>query len=145
MKKGLLITSILIILLVAILGSTVLNQRYTLAIEKNWSIQLPRSYDELYGIDSGQSFLGDGERFHVFEYRDNHDVIAALSWKKGPNADLEESIYKILKSLGASATFTPDFSSEYLYSTHVRADGTSTLYLVFFESTHRLYLIESIF
>jgi hypothetical protein len=145
MKKGLLITSILIILLVAVLGSYVLNQRYTLAIERNWSIQLPRSYDELYVIDSGQSFLGDGERFHVFEYRDNHDVIAALSWENGPNTDIEDSISKILKSLGASATFTPDFKSEYLYSTHVRSDGYSTLYLVFFESTHRLYLIESIF
>ena len=145
MKKGLLITSILIILLVAILGSYVLNQRYTLAIEKNWSIQLPRSYDELYVIDSGESFLGDGERFHVFEYSGNHDVIAALSWEKGPNAKVEESITKILQSLGASATFAPDFKLDYLYSTHVLSDGTSTLHLVFFESTHRLYVIESIY
>lgn len=144
MKKAYLIAGMLIIV-VAGLGFYVVNQwRYAHVIEANWSIMLPTSYDEIYKIDSGQSFLGDGQRFHVFEVRNQSDVIDALAWTNGPNSTIEESVTTLIRALKVDSAYRPDFQIPYRYYTQTKTDH-STIYLVYFETIQRLLIIEDIY
>lgn len=44
----------------------------------NWSIKLPNLYKEIYSIDSGPGFHGDGERYNIFDYKNQEEVISSL-------------------------------------------------------------------
>lgn len=144
MKKGYWIAGILILAVMS-LGFYALSQgRYVRVIEANWSIKLPASYDEIYKTDSGPSFLGDGQRYHVFEVRDHNTVIDAVAWKSGPNSTIEAAIAKIIRELKVDPTYRPDFQIDYHYYTQTESDH-STIYLVYFEVTQWLVIIEDIF
>ena len=41
---------------------------YMRTVNLNWELDLPASQGCLYETDSGASFHGDGERYHVLEY-----------------------------------------------------------------------------
>lgn len=40
---------------------------YSNIIQANWEVELPLEYKEIYSIDSGPSFLGDGKRYHILK------------------------------------------------------------------------------
>ena len=44
---------------------------YVRTVQLNWELELPASEGCLYETDSGASFSGDGERYHVLAYADN--------------------------------------------------------------------------
>lgn len=64
----------MIIILISVFLYIQINKPYTEIININWSIKLPNSYKEIYSIDSGASFHGDGERYHIFEYTKEGDI-----------------------------------------------------------------------
>lgn len=53
-------------------------------IRANWDLALPSGYTELYQTDTGESFLGDGVRYHVFGYEDGSALEEAVSWQEEP-------------------------------------------------------------
>ena len=67
-------------------------QDYTSAIYANWSIQLSNNYTEVYSTDDGQSFNGDGRRYHVFQYEDINDIENSLNWKTNKNTIIENQV-----------------------------------------------------
>ena len=51
---------------------------YVRTVQLNWELELPASEGCLYETDSGASFGGDGERYHVLAYADDGGLEEAL-------------------------------------------------------------------
>lgn len=118
------------------------NKPYTDIIKQNWTIELPKAEKVLYSADSGASFQGDGERYHVLQYNSNENI--QLTWIETKNKTIESEINKILENLKVSKENMPDFTSNYKYSTREK-DFYDKLYLIYLSETNRLYVIENIF
>lgn len=148
MKKSL--KGSVIILLIIILSSVTAfifiknNEPYTKIINMNWSIKLPSSYKEIYSIDSGASFQGDGQRYHILKYDGEDDLNLALNWENNKNEYMETSVQKVLNTLNVSKGNMPDFQDNYKYYTKILKDN-SKIYLIFFTDTKKLYVIEDIY
>lgn len=147
MKK--LMMFLIVILLVIVLIITVvfygnINKPYTEIINSNWSIELPNSYKEIYSIDSGASFHGDGERYHIFEYKNKKDIDILLNWENNKNIAIESAIEKVLNNLNVAQVNRPNFKDEYKY--YFKAgDDSSKVYFIFVPNTKMLYVIEDIY
>lgn len=133
-----------IVVFVVFLTLFIRANRYSESIYLNWSIDLPDSYREVYSADSGPSFHGDGERYHIFEYRNGDEINQALKWSKGKNALLEEEVNEILDKLNIPEEYMPDYDEEYKFSIKAKTDS-SIIYLIYTPDTGRLYIIENIF
>lgn len=146
-KSKIIITFLVIaILLISICGFYIYNyikehNIYSNIIRENWNIELSSEYKEIYSDDSGGSFLGDGERYHVFEYIDCIDIEKSLDWKSDKNAIMEANVLKILSSLNVPSEKLPNFEEEYKY--YSKKDGDSSkLYIVFLPAMKMVYVIE---
>lgn len=135
---------ILCLFLILILGAC--SSDYNKVIETNWEIPLPKSYEELYSIDSGASFHGDGYRYHVFSYKEElkQNEIAKFSSEK--NVNVEKEVENILISLKVSKESRPDFSEEYYwYKKNDNNDLRNNLYLIYFIQDKMLHIIEEFY
>ncbi|MPQ44866.1 hypothetical protein [Clostridium tarantellae] len=138
---------VLIILILSIIGFLIFqfvkNENiYSNIIKSNWKIELPTEYNEIYSNDSGDSFLGDGQRYHIFEYKDTTNIIKSLNWQENKNINVELNILKILSNLDISSEFLPDFKHDYQYFSQTEPDS-SEIYIVFFEELRKVYIIEN--
>ena len=144
-KLLILLGSILLVIALLIVFLYVqITKPYSEIINMNWSIKLPTSYKEIYSVDSGASFHGDGERYHVFEYKNEEDINLSLNWKNNKNVAIESSTEKVLNTLNISKEEMPNFESEYKHYTKEKEDDSSKIYLIFFTDTKKLYVIEDI-
>ena len=98
---GLLALPVLLVLsvLMIFLGS----EDYTRIIRLNWELDLPASEDCLYETDSGASFGGDGERYHVLEYSSDSQLQETLEQEATPISPAEEAVTAILDGLSVPA------------------------------------------
>jgi hypothetical protein len=146
MKKFLIFTGsvLLVFVFLAISFYIKFNKPYTEIINLNWSIILPKDYKVIYSADSGPSFNGDGERYHIFEYKNEENVDNSLKWKSEKNDNFELKIKEILDNLNVSNESRPDFQSKYKYYSQMKEDN-SEIYLIFMADTKKLYVIEDIF
>jgi len=119
------------------------NNNYDTIIYQNWSIHLPKSYQEVYSKDSGSSFLGDGERYHVFQYNKLSDIKESLVWENTRNSIMESEILKITEYLDVLDEYIPNFENEYNY--FIKYENYSTIYLILIEDSKLLYIIEDIY
>ena len=117
-------------------------QGYTSAIYTNWSIQLPSSYTEVYSTDDGQSFNGDGSRYHVFQYEDINDIENSLDWKTNKNTIVENQVIEIMNNLDIDDMYLINFDQTYKYVEKYDGDGSS-LFLILIED--RLYVVEEFY
>lgn len=142
MKKKLIIG---LILLVSV-GSLALcnfikeTNSYSKIIELNWGIRLSGSYKEIYSIDSGASFHGDGERYHIFEYNPKEDIINALEWRYDENKCIEQSISEILERLNVPDEYSPGFKYKYQY--YFKEKKSSTICILLNDDEGLMYVIE---
>lgn len=120
------------------------NKHYSTIINANWSINLPKSYKEIYSIDSGSSLNGDGERYHMFQYEKVSDINEALVWKSSKNTMMESEINIITNYLEVEDEYMPDFQNNYKYFIQYSSD-TSTIYLILFEETKLLFIVEDFY
>ncbi|WP_058486536.1 hypothetical protein [Defluviitalea phaphyphila] len=146
MKKPLKLISIL--LLFVILSGVFFYMKtnnYAKIINLNWDIKLPNSYKEVYSTDSGANFHGDGEKYHIFEYKNEEEINKALDWIDGKNVQIEAEIDKILNNFDISKKNIPipDYNKEYKYYTEIKEDN-SKIYFLFIPETKMLYIVEDI-
>jgi len=147
MKKPLIIT-VIALFVTAIVGVLVFafyDQRYTLNIRSNWGIELPAPSKEIYYTDDGPSWMGDGIRYHLFLYNDVKKINKAFEWENTSNIPMESEIVKLIESIDVPDEYAPDFNRKYKYFIKKSSEDSSTLYLIFYEDTNRLYIIENIF
>lgn len=117
-------------------------QGYTSAIYTNWSIQLPSSYTEVYSTDDGQSFNGDGRRYHVFQYEGINDIENSLNWKTNKNTIVENQVIEIMYNLDIDDMYLLSFDQTYKYVEKYDGDGSS-LFLILVEDM--LYIVEEFY
>lgn len=146
-KTGGEMKKILFIVIVVVVGLStygfINNNKYYTTIYQNWSINLPKSYQEVYSKDSGSSFLGDGERYHVFQYENVSDIKESLVWNSNKNTMMESEIIEITKNLDVLDKYIINFQNEYNY--FIKYDNYSTIFLILIEETKLLYIIEDIY
>ena len=143
MIGGLLALPVLLVLLVLMIfwGS----EDYTRLIRLNWELDLPASESCLYETDSGASFGGDGERYHVLEYSSDSQLQEALEQEATPTSPAEEAVTAILDGLSVPADQRPDFSDCRWFIAFRSEDARDDLYLLLNGAGTRLYVIESFF
>ena len=102
---------------------------YLRIIRANWQTDLPYGCRQLYEIDSGKSFHGDGERYHVFLYdeRKEQPVLEDGSLLSGAS---KERVIEILDSLGADKDWYPYFEKVTGTKIYRKQDG-SVMYLLY--------------
>lgn len=120
-----------------------INKPYSEIVFMNWNIKLPSQYKEIYSVDSGSSFQGDGPRYHVFQYKNEEDINQSLTWVNIKNDEIEILAEKVLNTLNISKEKKPDFENKYKYYIKEKEDS-SKIYLIFFIDTKKLYIIEDI-
>lgn len=138
---------IILIVLLIIVGLFIYNfiketNTYSNIIKSNWKIELSSSYKEIYSSDSSPSFLGDGYRYHIFEYRTSNDIKNSLDWKTYKNPSMELDINNILSELKVPNEYLPSFEYEYKHFLKTE-DDFSKLYILFNENKNRIYVVES--
>ena len=143
MIGGLLTLPVLLVLLVLMifLGS----EDYTQIIRLNWKLDLPASESCLYETDSGASFGGDGERYHVLAYVDDSGLEEALEREAEPLAPAEEAVTAILDGLSVPMDRRPDYADCCWFTAVRPEDARDRLYLLADSDGTRLYVIESFF
>ena len=98
-------------------------------IKENWDIQISAPTEEIFHESSSISFHGDGERYHVFEYENEEDIIYDL-----------ETYYDVK----IPEEFRPNIKDKYKFYT-ISKDDNSNLYLVYIPGTSRIFVAEDIF
>ena len=113
---------------------------YLRIIRANWQTDLPYGCRQLYEIDSGKSFHGDGERYHVFLYdeRKEQPVLEDGSLLSGAS---KERVIEILDSLGADKDWYPYFEKVTGKKIYRKQDG-SVMYLLYEGGERKLYVVE---
>ena len=138
---------IILIGLLIVIGLFIYNfikeaNNYSNIIKSNWKIELSPSYKETYSSDSGPSFLGDGYRYHIFEYKTSNDIKDSLDWQTYKNPSMELDINNILSELKVPNEYLPSFEYEYKHFLKTE-DDYSKLYIVFNEKENKIYVVES--
>ena len=135
---------ILIAILALRLGFYFIN--YSITVKANWGIWLPRGFKEIYSTDSGPSFFGDGERYHVFYYRKGLKEKDLNKLNPNRNASLETDVEKIIKSLQVPDNYRPDFTEEYYwYYQDDKDDPRDKLYIIYFVRYNKMYIVEEFY
>lgn len=119
------------------------RNNYGNIIKENWNVELPLKYKEIYSIDSGDSFLGDGKRYHVFEYDKDNNLAKVLNWQSTENPIMESSVSNILKDLKVPEEYMPKLEDDYKYYFKTEEDS-SELYIIFIEKENKVYVAEDI-
>ena len=142
-KGGLLALPVLLVLSVLMIfwGSG----DYVRTVQLNWELELPASEGCLYETDSGASFSGDGERYHVLAYADDSGLEETLTEEATPVRSAEVPVTEILDLLAVPADQRPDFSDCRGFTAAHPTDERNRLYLLVNSAGIRLYVVECFF
>ena len=115
---------------------------YMRTVNLNWELNLPASQGCLYETDSGASFHGDGERYHVLEYAGDGRLEQALAEQATPLPSAENPVTEILDDLSVPADQRPDFADCGVFTADHPSDDRNRLYLLVNSAGTRLYVVE---
>lgn len=119
---------------------------YTATVSLNWGLSLPGGSQCIYEADSGSSFHGDGERYHVLDYPQDSTLETALVWQKAPPEEsLSEEMTQLLDDLSVPEEERPDMPCCRWYTATDPDDPRNQLYLLLAPSGTRLFILESFF
>jgi hypothetical protein len=124
---------------------------YTHTIAANWRLSLPRYAEEVYTADSGDSWLGDGDRYHVVRYAKGSGIGYAVSWHREEDPAVTEAAEEILGTGGRSGLAglnvpqaeKPDYADCRWFTVQHPSDDRNRLYL--FLNGDTLYVVERFF
>lgn len=115
---------------------------YMRTVNLNWELDLPASQGCLYETDSGASFHGDGERYHILEYAGDGRLEQALAEQATPLPSAENPVTEILDDLSVPADQRPDFADCGVFTADHPSDDRNRLYLLVNSAGTRLYVVE---
>ena len=115
---------------------------YMRTVNLNWELDLPTSQGCLYETDSGASFHGDGERYHVLEYAGDGRLEQALAEQATPLPSAENPVTEILDDLSVPADQRPDFADCGVFTADHPSEDRNRLYLLVNSAGTRLYVVE---
>ena len=115
---------------------------YMRTVNLNWELDLPASQGCLYETDSGASFHGDGDRYHVLEYAGDGRLEQALAEQATPLPSAENPVTEILDDLSVPADQRPDFADCGVFTADHPSDDRNRLYLLVNSAGTRLYVVQ---
>ncbi|MGL5327721.1 MAG: hypothetical protein ACRDD7_00540 [Peptostreptococcaceae bacterium] len=119
-------------------------------IKTNWDIDLPKNSKEIFHESSGGSFLGDGEKYSVYECEDEKSISVSFDWKYDEDKDVvdgfEDVIHKIksYENTEIPDEFIPDLDKDFVYY-YKKLDDNSKIYIILIDGDNKLYISEDIF
>lgn len=148
MKKKYIFFLICIIILVGIFFIKLNNHikkinLYPAIIEKNWDISISKECEEIKLNKNESSFLGDGERVHILQYKDGDNINKNFEWENKRNSSVESEILKILNNLKIEDEYRPNLDNDYKYY-FKRDKDSSVIYILYFEYEKKVYIIEKL-
>ncbi len=110
---------------------------YNTVIKANWGFSLPRScqYTLVNEKDSGESFHGDGIRYHVFSY-EKEDGLDDFAWE---DEDYSDKINDFLAQINVADEI--DYSNCRSY--YARQEDNSEIIILLDQDKKLIYVIES--
>lgn len=149
MKKKV-IYSIAIIVICAIAFGILryLNSNYSMVLKMNWGFQMPAKSKciEIYENDTGDSFHGDGKRYHVFSYKSGDDIKTMFTWLSEENKTIYHSCYseavnEWLDEINVPDEQYPDYSQcVYWYD---KQEDNSEIIVMWDSQAKKVYIAES--
>jgi len=108
------------------------------AVNTNFGIDLPTSGEKILYEVEDRGWMGDGQSYHVWRYRDQQPVLQALNWRQGAEypTELPDAVLEWLqKDVEVDENFLPQELGEevfYYWQKH-GADGygDNQLFLLF--------------
>ena len=126
-----------------LMGSGGAAGSYAQVVNLNWELDLPAEATRLYETDSGPSFHGDGERYHVLSYSSSPE--AALEQQTVRLAVFPEEAAELLERLEVPEAQRPDLADCRWFTAEDPDDVRNRLYLGLDGGSLTLYVIESFF
>lgn len=121
---------------------------YAQVIKQNWELTLPQEagFAQAYSADSGDSFFGDGERYHVFTYENAQPVEDMVAWQANEESTAYYDSYSkaaeaMLDAIDVPEDERPDYA-RCLYW-YCGKDDNDELLLFWDRSQSKLYVVES--
>ena len=147
-KKRVSIIAIVVICAVAFGILRYLNSNYSMVLKMNWGFQMPAKSKciEIYENDTGDSFHGDGKRYHVFSYKSEDDIKTMFTWSSEENKTIYHSCYneavnEWLKEINVSNEQYPDYSKcVYWYD---KQEDNSEIIVMWDSQAKKVYIAES--
>jgi len=136
------ILSLFLLLVVVVYDFTKEFNIYINIIDNNWDIQLPENLIEFYKDDSGPSFNGDGDRYHVFKFENNDDFTSSIQWCDNKNLLFQCNVEGILEKLNIPKEFYPNFQCDYEYYFKINLEDSSEIYIISIPDLKKVYVIE---
>ena len=151
MKKKIVIVFIVIFVIIvfSLLGIIRYNSlsNYSNVLKVNWSIELPKnSIKEIYSSDEGESFNGDGIRYHIFSYKNENKIEKLFKWSIEEKETIfyqsySESVNNWLNKIKVSKENYPNYSNcKYWYK---KQDDNSEIIILWNSKENKLYIVES--
>ena len=148
MKKKIILTTGILIILIIVIGISRLFPSYASIIKSNWGISLPIKavLTETYEKDSGASFHGDGVRYHVFSYKYEDYIDLMFAWtpnehKTNYYSTTNEAAEAWLDEIDVPADERPDYSKCYSWSKS--QDDNSEIIFLWDNELNKLYIVEN--
>ncbi len=144
LNKKIIILIIVIFLIILIYESfcTQIN-----SININWNLNLPNADKELYYVDSGASFFGDGFTYTVAKYtskKKQNILLDRFKWNSTiPSEEIEEINY-ITSNLEIDENYSLKMDENILYLSITGEDKWSKLYLIYLVEHQTMYIIENV-
>ena len=107
------------------------------AVYRNWEVELPGGYQQVYAVDDGPSFNGDGMRYHVLYYPAGVDLEDLLDWTE--DGDTGGAV-EVLDELDVPASERPDLSQCLLW--YARQEDRSRIWLLWDREAATVYIVE---
>ena len=148
MKKKVVITVVVLIMLFVVIGFLRLFTSYAFTIKSNWDISLPVKavLTEIYEKDSGSSFHGDGVRYHVFSYKYEDYIDLMFAWTPNEHKTnfyptTREATQAWLDEIDVPSDERPDYSKCCSWSKS--QDDNSEIIFLWDNELNKLYIIEN--
>ena len=114
----------------------------------NWGFSLPKASEckEIYEKDTGSSFHGDGNRYHVYSYEEVEGIAEMVEWSKTEQntryfSSYREAAENWLTQIGVESESYPDYENVSYY--YQRQEDNSELILIWNSEEEKIYVLES--
>ena len=114
---------------------------YARVVEANWNIRLPFECEDVYGVDEGASFHGDGFRYNVLGCDEAVKMpdVEVLPISTMPE-DYKYKIKEIVENLKVPDEYLPQDIESFFYETE---DEVDEIFILINADKTRIYVVES--
>ena len=116
-------------------------------LESNWSIVLSdeSGWEEIYHADSGASFHGDGERYHIVTYEQEDSIETMVAWSAEERKVWNKTYPELMEDWISYTDAGPDMYPVYdgcMYWYQQDSDG-SEIIMCWNKAEAKIYISES--